>query len=250
MWPYNLSLTLEHYRFDDAAAGGLAPFWNSIRMSALTAAAGTAAAFLAAYLIERVRVWRGLRQTAYFLSILPLALPGMVIGLAYIFFFNHPGNPLHGLYGTMAILVLAGVVHFFSVPFMTASASLKMMDAEFETVSTSMNVSWLRTFLRITVPLSLPAILEMAVYFFVQAMVTVSAVIFLYGPELKLASIAIVSMDDAGDTNKAAAMAVLIIRAPMSPCACSMRRCLCGCAAERRHGADSSIDEIPFLNNY
>lgn len=211
VWPYNLTLTLSHFNFADAAAGGMAPFWNSVRMSLLTAVIGTAAAFMAAYLIERISLWRGLRQAAYFLSVLPLALPGMVIGLAYIFFFNHPGNPLHALYGTMAILVLSGVMHFFSVPFMTASASLKMTDKEFETASLSMNAGWLRTFLRITVPLSLPAILEMAVYFFVQAMVTVSAVIFLYGPQLKLASIAVVSMDDAGDTDMAAAMSVLIL---------------------------------------
>ncbi|MBB3110681.1 iron(III) transport system permease protein [Paenibacillus phyllosphaerae] len=213
VWPYNLTFTLSKYNFTDAAAGGLAPFWNSVKMALWTALAGTCLTFMSAYLIEHMRVLRAVRQASYFLSIIPLALPGLAIGLAYIFFFNDPANPLHPIYGTMVILVLANVAHFYSVPFMTATTSLKMMDREFSSVSASMNVSWLRFFTRITVPLSLPAILEMAVYFFVNAMVTVSAVIFLYGADLKLASVAIVSMDDAGDTAKAAAMSVLIVGA-------------------------------------
>jgi iron(III) transport system permease protein len=180
-------------------------------MAAWTAVIGTLVTFLFAYLIENGRVYRPVRQAAYFLSILPLALPGLVIGLSYIYFFNHPANPFHFVYGTMIILVLANVVHFYSVPFMTATATLKMLDKEFDNVSESMNVSKLRTFARITVPLSLPAILEMAVYFFVNAMVTVSALVFLYASDLRLASVSIVSMDDAGDTAAAAAMSVLVV---------------------------------------
>ncbi|CAM4336716.1 putative 2-aminoethylphosphonate ABC transporter permease subunit [Paenibacillus alkaliterrae] len=210
-WPYDMSFTWSNFDFSKAAAGGFDPFWNSVEMAAWTAVIGTVITFLFAYLIENARVYKPIRQMAYFLSILPLALPGLVIGLSYIYFFNHPANPLHFVYGTMIILVLANIIHFYSVPFMTATATLKMMDKEFDSVSESMNVSKLRTFTRITVPLSLPAILEMAVYYFVNAMVTVSALIFLYASDLRLASVSIVSMDDAGDTAAAAAMSVLVV---------------------------------------
>ena len=64
------------------------------------------------------------------LSSIPLALPGMVIGLSFIFFFNSPDNPLNFIYGTVAILVLANVVHFYSVPFVTASSALKKHDKD------------------------------------------------------------------------------------------------------------------------
>ncbi|OBZ08758.1 putative 2-aminoethylphosphonate ABC transporter permease subunit [Bacillus sp. FJAT-26390] len=210
-WPYDMSFTWSNFDFSNAAAGGFDPFWNSIEMAAWTAVIGTLVTFMFAYLIENGRVYRPVRQAAYFLSILPLALPGLVIGLSFIYFFNHPANPFHFIYGTMIILVLANVVHFYSVPFMTATATLKMLDKEFDNVSESMNVSKLRTFTRITVPLSLPAILEMAVYFFVNALVTVSALVFLYASDLRLASVSIVSMDDAGDTAAAAAMSVLVV---------------------------------------
>ncbi|WP_211747723.1 putative 2-aminoethylphosphonate ABC transporter permease subunit [Paenibacillus sp. Marseille-Q4541] len=210
-WPYNMSFTLANFDFSKAAAGGFHPFWNSVQVAALTAVFGTIIIFTVAYLIENTQGFRPVRQGIYFLSILPVALPGLVIGLSYIYFFNHPSNPLNFIYGTMAILVLANIIHFYSVPFMTATTTLKMMDKEFDQVSESMNVSRWKTFLRVTVPLSLPAILEMGIYLFVNAMVTISAVVFLYGADLRLASIVIVNMDDAGDTAQAAAMSILIV---------------------------------------
>ncbi|WP_028552309.1 putative 2-aminoethylphosphonate ABC transporter permease subunit [Paenibacillus sp. UNC451MF] len=211
VWPYDLALSTKHFDFSKVAASGLEPFYNSLEVSLLTAVIGTVVAFGFAYLIEKTRNFQGLRQVGYFLSILPLALPGMVIGLAYIFFFNNPDNPLNFIYGTMAIIVLANMIHFYSVPFITATTTLKKLDKEFELVSESMSVPFYRTFLRVTVPMSLPAILEIAMYFFVNSMVTVSAVVFLRSADFNLAAVSIVNMDDAGDVAAAAAMSSLIV---------------------------------------
>jgi iron(III) transport system permease protein len=222
VWPYKLSLTLRHYDFRAVGGGGWGAFWNSLRMATYTAVIGTTILFVGAYVIEKSKTWPGMRHTAYFLSIIPVALPGMVIGLAYIFFFNpttwsiagfQVPNPFVFLYGTMAILVLSNIVHFYTVSFMTGTTALKQIDPEFESVSASLRVPFYRTLWRVTLPLCLVAVLEIGMYFFVNAMVTVSAVIFLYSPQLKLASVAIVNMDDAGDTASAAAMSVLIILA-------------------------------------
>ncbi|MDR6883701.1 iron(III) transport system permease protein [Bacillus sp. 3255] len=211
VWPYNLSFSFKHYDFSNVAGSGLDPFWTSLQVSLFTAIAGTFITFLFAYLIEKSRHLNGLRQIGYFLSVLPLALPGMVIGLAYIFFFNNPGNPLNWIYGTMVILVLANITHFYGVPFVTAMTALKKLDKEFELVSESMRVPFYRTLLKVTVPMCLPAILEIAMYFFVNSMVTVSAVVFLRSADLNLAAVALVNMEDAGDVAAAAAMAVLIV---------------------------------------
>ena len=220
VWPYNLRLTLRHFDFRAVGGGGATAFWNTVRMSFYTAIVGVIVTFGSAYLIDKTRGLRSLANASYFLSMIPVALPGLVIGLAYIFFFNprhwHIGglavpNPFNFLYGTMAILVLANIVHFYTVSFMTATTALKQLDAEFEAVSASLRVPFYRAFWRITVPLCLPAILEIAMYYFINAMVTVSALIFLYPPNLKVASVAIVNMDDAGDTAAAAAMSALLI---------------------------------------
>ena len=219
-WPYQLTLGFWHYHFTGTGGGGYSAFLNSIRMSFYTALFGTLITFTTAYLIEKSRQMALLRQTAYFLSLLPLALPGLVIGLAYIFFFNAPGwtiagrfipNPLGFIYATMAILVISNIVHFYSVAFLTATTALKQLDREFEMVSESMGVSFARTFTRVTVPICVPAILEIGMFYFVNAMATVSAVIFLYSADIPLASVAVANMDDAGDIAPASAMSILIV---------------------------------------
>ena len=114
------------------------------------------------------------------------------------------------LYGTMGILVLNSIAHFYTVSHLTATTALKQMDAEFEAVSASLKVPFYRTFWRVTVPVCLPSTLDIAIYMFVNAMTTVSGVVFLYGPKTELASISVLNMDDTGELASAAAMAMMI----------------------------------------
>jgi iron(III) transport system permease protein len=142
----------------------------------------------------------------------------MVLGLGYIFFFNAPSNPLNILYGTMTILVLSTIIHYYTSSHLTAVTALKALDNEFEAVSASLKVPFYKTFFRVTVPVCLPAILDIARYLFINAMVTLSAVIFLYSPDTKLASVAIVNLDEAGEIGPAAAMATLIVATSIVIC--------------------------------
>lgn len=210
-WPYNLTPTLANYDFAQFDAAGWSSYVNSLILAFWTALAGTAIVFTGAWLVERAPGRAAMKGTVRLMAILPLAVPGMVLGLAYIFFFNAPWNPLGWLYHSMAILVLATVAHFYTVSHLTAVTALKQLDAEFEAVSASLKVPVWSTFLRVTVPLCLPAILDIAIYFFVNAMTTVSAVVFLYSPETKPASVAVLNMDDAGEVAGAAAMAMMIV---------------------------------------
>jgi iron(III) transport system permease protein len=206
-WPYNFAPTFTHYRFD--TVGGYAPLWNSVYVAAWTALVGTALTFVGAYLVEKGRTVAS--APLYLLSVLPVSIPGMVLGLAYIFAFNAAGSALNRLYATLAILIISNVIHYFTVGFLTAATALKQMDAEFENVSASLGVPFYRTFWRVTVPIALPAIISISMYFFLNAMVTLSAVVFLVAPGTELAAVAVLLMDDAGDTAQAAAMSVLII---------------------------------------
>jgi iron(III) transport system permease protein len=221
-WPYNLDLTLVNYAFDYKDGGSWDAYTNSIILATLTAVIGSLVIFCGAYLIEKTRRYGQYRGALHFLSILPLAVPGMVLGLAYIFYFNPATftvpftgielpNPFTFLYLTMGILVICTVVHYYTVPHLTALTALKQLDSEFEAVSESLNVPFYKTFTRVTFPVCLPAILEIGIYLFVNAMTTVSAVVFLWGPETKLASVAVLSMDDQGDIAAAAAMAMMIV---------------------------------------
>ncbi len=209
-WPYNLSPSLKHYIYglvDNEVAAG---FVNSIRMAAGTAVFGTALVFMGAYMLEKTRGMDALRGLVRLLSMLPMAVPGLVLGLGYIFFFNSPDNPLNGLYHTVTLLTLCTIVHFYTTGHLTAVTALKSLDGEFEAVSASLKVPFFKTFWRVTLPICTPALVDIARYFFINAMTTISAVVFLYSPETKLASIAILNMDEAGELGPAAAMAVLI----------------------------------------
>ena len=210
-WPYDLSLSLKHYNFDLMDGGSWNAYWNSIELAAWTAVIGTAMVFTGAYLVEKSKGFHSGRTAMQLLCMIPMAVPGLVLGLAYVFFFNAPNNPLGFLYHTMPILVICTVTHFYTVSHLTAVTALKQLDGEFESVSQSLKVPFYKTFFRITVPVCMPAILDISMYLFVNAMTTVSAVVFLYSPDTALASVAILNMDDAGDVAPAAAMGMMIV---------------------------------------
>ncbi len=211
VWPYNLSFTLRHYTYGFEEAGVDHAYFNSLVMAGWCAALGAAIAFAGAYWLEKTRGADALRPVIRFQAMLPMAVPGLVLGIGYILFFNHPSNPVNVLYGTMTILVASTIVHFYASSHLTAVTALKQLDNEFESVSASLKVPFYRTFLRVTVPVSLPSLVDIARYYFVNAMTTISAVVFLYSPKTMLASISIVQLDEAGAIGSAAAMATLIV---------------------------------------
>ena len=209
-YPYNLELGLKNYQFDLMDGGGWASYYNSIEMALWTALFGTIVVFTGAYLVEKARGFEKGRALFQLFAMLPMAVPGLVLGLAYIFFFNAPHNPLNAIYHTMAILVISTITHFYTVAHLTAVTALKQMDPEFEAVAASLKQPFYRTFWRVTVPVCLVPILDISIYLFVNAMTTVSAVVFLYGPDTTLASVAVLNMDDAGAIAPAAAMGMMI----------------------------------------
>jgi iron(III) transport system permease protein len=212
-WPYDLSFSWRHYQTGLIEGEVATGFVNSLLMATGTAVFGTALVFVGAYLLEKTHGGGPLRGGVRMLSMLPMAVPGLVLGLGYIFFFNAPDNPLNGLYKTLTLLTLCTIVHFYTTGHLTAVTALKSLDAEFESVSASLKVPFYKTFWRVTLPICTPALVDIARYFFVNAMTTISAVVFLYSPETKVASIAILNLDEAGDTGAAAAMALLIAAA-------------------------------------
>ncbi len=210
-WPYKLTPSFKNYDFSNMDGGGWGSYFNSLRLAVCAAVAGAFITFISAYLVEKPRHFGLLRELLNLLANLPLAVPGLVLGVGYIFFFISPANPLRAIYGSMTILVVCTVAHFFSVAHLTSLTALRQLDREYELVSESMGVPFWRTLWRVHLPVALPTVLNVGGYFFVNAMTTVSAVVFLYSPQTSLAAIAVLNMDDAGDVAPAAAMASLIM---------------------------------------
>jgi iron(III) transport system permease protein len=212
-WPYKLTPSLVHYQMGLIDAEVADAFVVSLKLAANTALFGAAIVFGGAYLLEKTKGFDALRPLLRLLSTLPMAVPGLVLGLGYILFFNLPANPLHSLYQTLPLLVACTIAHFYTTGHLTATTALKALDAEFEAVSASLKVPFYKTFWRVTLPICLPALVDIARYFFVNAMTTISALVFLYSPTTKVAAIAILNLDEAGEIGAAAAMAVLITAA-------------------------------------
>lgn len=211
LWPYNLSLSFNNFNFGAFDPGGWLSYWNSVEMAAWTALFGTVMAFCGAYLTEKHRKGSRVLLGYHIVAMVPLAVPGIVLGLGYVFFFNMPSNPLNVIYGTMAIMVMCTIGHYYTVPHLMALTALKQIDNEFEAASQALGVSFWTTLWRVTIPISIPAIIDIATFFFVNAMTTVAGVIFIYASTTKVASIAVVALNDTGDDGAACAMAMMIL---------------------------------------
>ena len=211
LWPYDLSWTLDHYRFGDFDGGGWDAVTDSLWLAAATALIGTALVFGGAYVSERMRALRVFRAIYSIFALAPAAVPGLALGLAYALFFNDPANPLHFIYATVWALLIANIVHYFTVPHLTSISAIKSLDPEYEAAASMSGRGIFTVFRAVAVPLSAASLMEIALYLFVNAMTTVSVVVFLYPPDFKLAAVAVLNMDDAGDAAPAAAMGMMIV---------------------------------------
>lgn len=211
LWPYNLSITLDHYRFVLFESDISEAYKNSLVMSSFTAIYGSLTVFIGAYLIEKTPKLGLMRPLMHFLAVLSMAVPGLVLGLGYVVFFNNPLNPLNFLYQTMALIVLSTITHYYTSGHLTAITALKQIDNDFEAVSASLKVPFYVTFFRVTLPVCLPAVLDIARYYFVVSMATLSCVIFIYTPDTIVAAVAIMHLDESGEIGPAAALSCLIV---------------------------------------
>ena len=207
LWPYNMSFTLDNYKFD--SQGGYDPLITSVIVSLMAAVIGVVLVFCSAYVVNKTK--SVVTDMINFFSILPAAIPGMVLGLAYIFFFNSTSNPLNVIYGTVFILAINSVYHYYAQGFLTAGTSLQQISSTFDETSACLGASLFTTIKRVTLPVLLPSILSVAVFFFMRTMVTLAAVIFLVSPSVNLAAVSVMLLDDAGNTTQAAAYSTLII---------------------------------------
>lgn len=175
-WPYRISFTMEHVRavFEDNTLLGV--YTNSLMVAMITALAGTLLSYGAALVTARSTVSGTLKSVIESIALVTNTIPGMVIGLAYLFAFT--GTSLQN---TFAILIICNIVHFFSTPYLMMKNSLSKMNASWETTAMLMGDNWMKTIVRVVTPNALSTLLEVFSYYFVNAMVTVSAVIFLAG---------------------------------------------------------------------
>lgn len=204
VWPYDFSLTLRHYDFP--SLGGYSAIWTSFWIAIFVAILGASLTLLVGYIVEKKKP-KG-TQLLYMLSVMPAALPGTVMGLGYILAFN---KPYFFIYGTPWIIIINIVICNFTLGVLSNISNLKQIDKSIEEAAISLGAGPITTFTRVVFPLTTTAFLSNFIFFFMRAMTTISAVIFLVSAKVHLAAIEIIFLDVDGRTASANAMATVVM---------------------------------------
>lgn len=175
-WPYQTGFTLEHFQevFSDNELQTV--YLNSLGMALATALFGTLTAYGAALITARSKLPGWCKQVIDAIALVTNTIPGMVLGLAFLFVFS--GTSLQN---TFPLMILCNIVHYFSTPYLMMKNSLSKMNAGWETTAMLMGDSWPKTILRVVTPNAAASLIETFSYYFINSMVTISALIFLAG---------------------------------------------------------------------
>lgn len=166
------SFSLTHFEYIIANSIG-SYILNSIIIAILVSVLGTIIAYFSAYITGRVK--GKISKIVHILTIVSLAVPGIVLGLSYMIAFRNSF-----IYNTIFILVLVNIIHFIASPYLMAYNALQKINPNYEAVAKTCNISIFKIVKDVIVPCTKKTIREMVAYFFVNSMITISAVTFLF----------------------------------------------------------------------
>lgn len=205
-WPYDMSFTLEHVQSVFADQGLTMVYKNSLYVAILTAVFGTVMAYGAALVTARSALSKRTKSVIEGIASITNTIPGMVLGIAFMLGFS--GTAWQN---TFLILIVCNLVHFFATPYMMMKNSLSKMNSSWEKTARLMGDSWIKTLIRVITPNALPSLLEVFGYYFVNAMVTVSAVIFLAGARTMVITTKIKELQHFAKFNEIFVLSLLIL---------------------------------------
>ena len=207
LWPYNTALSLKHYTI--TLAGGYSSLWMTIYVSVVAAFGGTILVFALGIGLRRAP--RRIARAIQVLAAMPAAVPGMVLGLAYILAFNSPATPLYLLYGTAALIMAVNFYHYHTQAFLTVQTGFQQFPEALEEAAGSLGAGMGRIARDVIAPFMAPMLVSVLFFLFMRSMVTLSAVIFLTTPDLSVAAVTIMRLDDSGRTSQAAAFSTCVM---------------------------------------
>ena len=205
-WPYYMHFTLDSVIevFSDNSL--MKVYKNSLFVSTFSALAGTLIVYGTALISARKGAYQKWGKLPDTVSLVTNTIPGMVLGVGYMMAFK--GSVLQN---TFAILILCNIVHFYSSPYLMVKGSLEKLNASWETTARLMGDSWMKTVVRVITPNVRHTLLEAFSYFFVNSMVTVSAIIFLAGTKTMIITAKIKELQHFAEFNEIFVLSILIL---------------------------------------
>ena len=205
-WPYRVTFTTEHVLAVLQDSELLTVYQNSLFVALLTALFGTLIAYGAALITARSTVHRYCKRVIEAIALVTNTIPGMVLGLAFLFSFS--GTSLQN---TFALMIVCNIIHFFSTPYLMMKNALSKMNAGWETTARLMGDSWIKTITRVVTPNAVSSLLEVFSYYFINAMVTVSALIFIAGARTMVITTKIKQLQYVNKFNEVFVLSLLIL---------------------------------------
>ncbi|MBQ7453497.1 MAG: ABC transporter permease subunit [Selenomonadaceae bacterium] len=202
-YPVDMSFTL--YNITRTIHRGALDNWlNSLVIAITSAVVGTIFSFALAYFSTRAQ--GSAAKVVHLLSILPMTIPGIALGLGYVIFFHDAP-----IYGTLIILTAVNVMHFFSSPYLMMRNTLEKISANVEAVGKVLGVPRRFIIRDMILPKVRFTLCEMFAYFFVNAMMTISAVSYLAPPAPKPLALMITQFEAQRLMESAAAVSIVIL---------------------------------------
>ena len=205
-WPYRTAFSLEHFVAVFSDSELLSVYVHSLLMAVMTALLGTLTAYGAALIVARSKLSAGYKKTIESITLVTNAIPGMVLGVSYLFLFSGTG-----LQNTLLLMILCNIVHYFSTPYLMMKNALSKMNAGWETTAMLMGDSWFKTILRVVTPNAMSSLIEVFSYYFINSMVTISALIFIAGARTMVLTTMIKQLQYVNRFNEVFVLSLLIL---------------------------------------
>ena len=199
----NNSFSLKHFEYviENSIGDYLL---NSLIISLFVAVIGTCISYFAAYNTARVR--GKMSKLIHLFTIITLAIPGIVLGLAYTICFKGTF-----IANTFVIIIICNIVHFIASPYLMAYNALLKVNSNYEVVASTLNVGILKIIKDVIIPCTKSTLIEMFSYFFVNSMITISAVTFLYTSSTMPVSLLINNYEGNMMLGEAAIVSIIIL---------------------------------------
>ena len=205
-WPYRMQFTTAHLVEILNDSSIIDVYTNSLLVATLSAVVGLVVSYGAALITARSNFINEKKFAIEAIALITNTIPGMVIGIAYMMFFS--GTTLQN---TFALIIICNVIHFFSTPYLMLKNSLEKLNKSWENTALLMGDSWFKTLYRIITPNIKTTIFEVLGYYFINAMVTISAVIFIAGAQTMVITAKIKELQYFGKFNEIFVLSMLIL---------------------------------------
>ena len=205
-YPNNPTITTRHFTKLFSNHTFINSFTNSIIIAFAVGVVGTVISYVFGYLSARKQGVMG--KVLNFFAMGSIAIPGIVLGIGYMMLFNWSKG---FFYETLAIIIVVNVFHFLGSPYIMAKNYLSKINKDYEVIGETLGVSKFKIITRVLIPNSIGTLIEMFSYFFLNSMITISAVAFLCTPETQPLAILISAYEKSGNYEMQATISVVLL---------------------------------------